>query len=365
VFCSFQAVVTLVNCVISKNFASKLPGVGGGMYVESSTIEIQDCLIADNEAGYEGAGIFTYDSGGEIGPSVIRQNNPKSFAGATRGGGISCQGPAVPRIVNNVVMENASTHYGGGIYYFGVDTVTIEILSNTITRNHALWGGGVVCRNGFALLVNNTITENVSDHLGGIWLGPSAKVEGRNNIIWGDHSADQEELNDDEGMFDLTYCDIAAGWPGTGNLDLDPRFRNPSAGDFSLDQQSPCREAGDPADRPLGEDIAGNPRLLDGDLNSSRRVDAGAYEFDNVHLAVGGSATPGGHLILETSGLPGLDVFQFVGTAPGERCHSMVTGACSSTWRRRGSSASSWSFRRRARRLPMCPSPRCCRHRCR
>ena len=35
---------------------------------------------------------------------------------------------------------------------------------------------------------------------------------------------------------------------GTGNIDTDPSFKDPSNGDFHLNENSPCIDAGDPTD---------------------------------------------------------------------------------------------------------------------
>ena len=47
-------------------------------------------------------------------------------------------------------------------------------------------------------------------------------------------------------------------------------------------------------------------------------VDMGAYEFDNVQLAVTGNATPGGTLTFDTTGTPGMLVYLAIATTPGE-----------------------------------------------
>jgi parallel beta-helix repeat protein len=67
--------------------------------------------------------------------------------------------------------------------------------------------------------------------------------------------------------------------PGTGDISVAPRFRNEIFGDFTLHDESPCRNAGDPTvsdpdgSRPdLG--VEGPPPLLPhGGGNSTRRLD--------------------------------------------------------------------------------------------
>ncbi len=43
------------------------------------------------------------------------------------------------------------------------------------------------------------------------------------------------------------YSDIEGGWPGLGNIDADPLWVDPAAGDYSLLPGSPCIGAGDPS----------------------------------------------------------------------------------------------------------------------
>jgi hypothetical protein len=103
-----------------------------------------------------------------------------------------------------------------------------------------------------------------------------------------------------------------------GNIALDPKFVNAAAGDLTLQANSPCIDKGDPADTPTGLDPAGFPRFMDGNLDKTRIVDMGAYEFDNVHVAVSGTLTPGGTLNLAATGTPGLQMFLFIGVVPAE-----------------------------------------------
>ena len=126
---------------------------------------------------------------------------------------------------------------------------------------------------------------------------------------------------------DTTDCTIVGDQ--TGNLyDVDPLFTDPDGpdddpdtwedNDYSLQPASPCVDAGDPALVATGQDVARNPRLLDGNLDGVMVVDMGAYEFNNVHLAVTGNPTPGGTLTIDLTGRVGLSGWLWLGTASGE-----------------------------------------------
>lgn len=118
---------------------------------------------------------------------------------------------------------------------------------------------------------------------------------------------------------ELRYSTGSAALAGSnGNINLDPKFADLNAGDLTLLSTSPCIDKGDPADTPvLGQDFTGVPRFLDGDLNYTRRVDMGAYEFDNVRLEVTGNLTAGGSMTIDVSGKFGMTALMFVGVAPG------------------------------------------------
>lgn len=69
---------------------------------------------------------------------------------------------------------------------------------------------------------------------------------------------------------------------GDGNVNVAPGFVDAAGGDFSLASSSPLIDAGDPA--ALGgeestTDLAGNPRVVDGNGDGTARRDIGAFEY--------------------------------------------------------------------------------------
>jgi hypothetical protein len=67
---------------------------------------------------------------------------------------------------------------------------------------------------------------------------------------------------------------------GNGNIALDPRFRGAANGDWRLAWGSPCIDAGGSTSLPLDAlDLLGANRDIDGNLDTLRQCDMGAFEF--------------------------------------------------------------------------------------
>jgi hypothetical protein len=104
-------------------------------------------------------------------------------------------------------------------------------------------------------------------------------------IVWDNG---QNQIVDLEGSSTtVSFSDVGGGWPGTGNIDSDPRCVDPDNGDLRLSAGSPCIDAGDNTAVPEGItiDLDGNPRFVDdpdtvdAGYGDPPIVDMGAYEF--------------------------------------------------------------------------------------
>ena len=95
-----------------------------------------------------------------------------------------------------------------------------------------------------------------------------------NSIIW-DNSP--QSIYTSYGTPLITYSDIEGGWEGEGNIDTDPLFTGPDNGDYTLQLNSPCIDAGTAY---LELDSIG---VILVDLDESEYFgsapDMGAYEF--------------------------------------------------------------------------------------
>ena len=61
-----------------------------------------------------------------------------------------------------------------------------------------------------------------------------------NSIVWGNNIDINYNNSSSSFLYNITYSDIEGGFTGTGNIDSDPLFTDPTNGDFTLQPSSPC-----------------------------------------------------------------------------------------------------------------------------
>jgi parallel beta-helix repeat protein/predicted outer membrane repeat protein len=333
---------TITNCIITNNRASS----GGGITVGSfASPTITNCIITNNEASVRGGGITLADSSAPFIDNCTISNNlaPQgggisvgSFASPTIdnciitnneaffGGGISCGGSSAPFITNSIFQNNSATgdtvkDNGGGLHApiiincifkdntsnqngggMAFDSAEPLIVNCTFDNNTAALSGGAISLHEAAPIITNCSFSNNSalTNPGGAIAcnNPSPETTVTNSIFWGDHPA---EIACDANTISVTYSNIQGGggwpanpdmagadrWPGTGNINADPRFLDQANGDFHLTNDSPCIDAGDNSDPYLQTtDIDGDDRKIDdpavADTGNGTPpiVDMGAFE---------------------------------------------------------------------------------------
>ena len=218
----FQAANTLIsNCYITENRAY----LGGGISCEGSYPMITNCMITRNEAMNNTGGGFYCDRSSPIMLNCTISQN--------QGGGCNIQDSS-PSFTNCTIAENipreSDPRSGGGGLSFN-DSFPILIFC-TVTENRSTWDGG------------------------GIRCDPSSFPTLTNCIVWNNISTSSSQ--DIHGSVDASYSDIKYGWPGIGNIDLDPLFVG--SGDYHLTVESPCIDAG--IDASVHEDIDGDVRPI-------------------------------------------------------------------------------------------------------
>ncbi len=205
---------------------STLPhSFGGGMYNNSSSPVVINCIFSGNSAATAGGGMYNYPS-------------------------------SSPELTNCTFSGNSAAYFGGGMLNF--DSSSPELTNCSFSGNSAVYGGGMY---------------NID-----------SSPEVTNCIFWGNSS----EIGNDNSSPVVTYSIVQGGYTGTGNLNQDPFFVNQpaysnaptTAGDLHLQACSPALDAGNDAANTESFDLDGNNRKYEAFAGGSI-IDMGAYEFQS------------------------------------------------------------------------------------
>jgi hypothetical protein len=199
---------------------------------------------------------------------------------AIQGGGLFATNSSNPTVRNSTFMNNQAT-FGGATYHLGSNPVYKDVL---IAGNKAT--GGAMYNNGSNPTITNVTMAGNGGINGAIFNSSSTPVL-KNVILWGNITP----FNDIQSI--ISYSIVEGGYPGVGNLNLNPQFVNliphglsPTlSGDYKLTNTSPAIDAGDNGMIGLTDkDLMGNLRRFNGGI-----VDIGAYEFQGSRI--GGTVT--------------------------------------------------------------------------
>ncbi len=250
---------------IQDNFISgNSANVGGGL--SHCAAVIQNNIISSNLAFASGSDFG--EGGGLNSCHNTIQSNIISGNSARRGGGLShCHGT----VQKNTISDNSASA-GGGFYYCNG-----TIQNNNIVRNLSTWGGGGLYLCG-GTIQNNTIWDNCAYYDSGGGLHSCLGII-RNCIVWLNTAPSDAQLYN---CHMPSYCCIQY-WAGGGiaNISSDPLLVEPTNGDFHLQANSPCIDAGCAVEG-LTEDFDGDPRPMDGTSEArgdGSDFDIGADEF--------------------------------------------------------------------------------------
>ena len=292
------SIVTLMDCLFENNRGKH----GGGAALRSGSTLV-GCEFVGNTARMSGGGVDMRNRELRAVDCRFRGNAALSSrtVRAIGGGALYTQNASL-EIVQCEFDFNRSNARGGGVSIF--DARPAHFARCTFAENTSEKGGGaLVARFGSSQIEDSVFLTNVAGDVGGAVVMPNV-TEGRiDNCTFYQNRSSAEggsvNVNDQTDLFNcilwaafpdevagassVSYCDVAGGWPGPGNINIDPAFVDPLSDNLRLTAGSPCVDAGDPAARPLfGRlDFDGRYRLWNG------RVDMGAFEFGSLDRLVG------------------------------------------------------------------------------
>ena len=278
---------------------------GAGMYNINSSPTVRNCFFTRNTAD-TGGGAMVNDQGSS--PLVVNCLFVDNSVG-TAGGAMSNVEASHPEIVNCFFAGNASLYYGGAMINYPSAN---PILTNCVfTSNSAGESAGAIATGGTSSpeVFNCTFSGNTAGINGGAIGSGGPEFTIVNSIFWHNSAptGPQIDFSDPCSVF-VSFSDFQGGWPGMGNIDADPLFKNPDGPDeiagtaddnLELGHDSPCIDAGDSNSVPtdyadLNEDgdtlevtpldlasharFTDDPVMADTGSGSPPIVDMGAYE---------------------------------------------------------------------------------------
>lgn len=327
VYCTAAASPSLDGCVLSGNGATR----GGALYNSGATPALNGCSVLGSNAEAEGGAIYNVQGssvmtdctftgneatfGGVLfstgaGASAVFEQCTLSTNHAVNGGSGICnemsslldlRGCTVRDNTGNATMAGSALLSIGGLAEVTSCTFTgnqagstgaaISVVSSgsQITLTNALLAGNGA---GPAIALvgpsgpNSVAVTNCTITMPGgqaALAGDAGQIAVTNSIIWNSSIGPASGLT-------IDYSDVQGGFPGEGNIDLDPRFVDAAAGDYRLLPDSPCIDFGNNGAVPteVTTDLAGKPRFVDdpeapdGGKGSGPLVDMGAYEYQSL-----------------------------------------------------------------------------------
>jgi hypothetical protein len=259
------ATPTIEQCVITSNRTLITPGAG----VAGNPILV-DCTISDNVPGNAG------DGGGVWGAPTMRRCVVERNRGRD-GGGLYLAFTGSSALIEdcvitgNIVQEGTR---GGGIY---TELPSVVVRRCLIARNTSIGFSGMLPVSGAGVfssptgqarfehctIVANSVLEGsvFGENWGGVF-GQATLID---CIV-----RDNDEVQVDT-RSSASFSNVEGGFPGTGNIDLEPLFVDAPNDVFRLRPGSPCIDAGDPAG------------ALDPDFT---RADMGAFSFAQANAVL-------------------------------------------------------------------------------
>jgi hypothetical protein len=226
---------------------------GGGVYCQSTSALVTNCIIIGNAADNTGGGTCS----GTIINCTLKSNAVSLLSYGSAGGAYSSV------LVNCILAGNRAGYEGGGAYL-------CSLTNCLVYGNSGSDGGGAAS----STLVNCTVVSN-SVYYGGYGGGTFGGTL-INCIVYYNQSGLPGFTNYFGGTF--TNCCTTPLPGGASNIASAPVFVDLADGNFRLQTNSPCINAGNNSFITNSTDLDGRPRIVGG------TVDMGAYEFQGAGM---------------------------------------------------------------------------------
>lgn len=283
--CSRSAILDGFTVTAGYANASAPNNQGAGLYCNSGSPSIRNCLFSDHVADGLGAAVYNTGSSPEFRSSMFLGND----AGLA-GGAVGNANASAPVFWSCLFSGNAAENYGGAFYNNTASSPTVT--NCTLIGNAAGSTGGAIRNyNSTLTLINSIIWNNLE--------GASTTSTGA-SIANNDGSASSVSHSLVANCGGSLSWNSAMGTDGGRNLDQDPLLRvlaDPSNAPSSTfvnlrpTPDSPVVDQGN-NDHARFADLDDMERVLDGNRQHGAQVDMGAYELPML-LYVDSSASGG------------------------------------------------------------------------
>nr|MBC8311747.1 right-handed parallel beta-helix repeat-containing protein [Candidatus Neomarinimicrobiota bacterium] len=254
---------------------------GGGIYVDGNSnigntiATMTHVIVTDNTAEVYGGGMAIYSEG-----TYTHVTITDNYVGGVGGKGGGMHLAVIGRtLFNHLVISNNTASYEGGGAYIGGNPIFNNLIISENTANGAGVGMYITGSSGdgsFASFNQVLVTGNNSNSYGAIGIYGSSPtltnvtISGNNSIGVYLNTSSSTPINpilknliifdNTESVYSMafsypalpiqpiiTYSNIEGGWiGGMGNTNTNPLFTDPENGDYTLMEDSPCIDSGDP-----------------------------------------------------------------------------------------------------------------------